>query len=133
MAKKLFRGYSTVGSDKTRERTFYDIELIKRDLMNHFNTRVGERVMRPTWGCRIWDYLMDPLTPGLRDLIVSEALAVCHADARVQVDSKNVRVFERDHGLRIEIDLIYVPYDVVETFAIDFEKRETARFNGNTR
>lgn len=126
MATRYFKGFSTIASQKTRERTYYDLDLIKFDLMNHFQTRVGERVMRPTWGCRIWDWLMDPLTPDLRDTIVSEVLSICHADSRLKV--QDVTVSEYEHGLRIEILLEYRPFDVIETFAVDFARREDARW-----
>lgn len=130
MAKRYFTGFSTLDSDKTRTRTFYDIELIKRDLMNHFNTRVGERVMRPTWGCRIWDYLMEPMTATLRDVIVNEAVSICRQDTRLSV--LGVKVYEIGQGIRVEIELDFVPFNVIETFAVDFERRESARWNGGT-
>lgn len=42
------------------------------------STAVGERPMRPAFGCRIWDLLFEPLTPntlGLMEDAVREALA----------------------------------------------------------
>lgn len=42
------------------------------------STRIGERVMRPEFGCRIWDYLFEPVnarTLGLVEEAVREALA----------------------------------------------------------
>jgi phage baseplate assembly protein W len=129
MASHYFQGFSTQDSLTTRQRTFYDVELIKRDLINHFNTRVGERVMRPTWGCKIWDYMMEQFTPDLRDKIVSEAVAVCAADTRVAVVSINVVEF--DMGVRVELTLDFRPLNVVETFAVDFERRENARWNSD--
>lgn len=41
-------------------------------------TRPGERVMRPEFGCRIWDQLFEPITPrtlGLVELAVRDALS----------------------------------------------------------
>ena len=41
-------------------------------------TAPGERVMRPQFGCRIWDLLFEPVTPNLLGLIseaVRDALA----------------------------------------------------------
>lgn len=40
-------------------------------------TRLGERVMRPDFGSRIWDYLFEPITPrtlGLVEIAAREAL-----------------------------------------------------------
>jgi phage baseplate assembly protein W len=40
-------------------------------------TRLGERVMRPEFGCAVWDYVFDPLTPqtlGLIEYAVREAI-----------------------------------------------------------
>ena len=127
MAKRYFTGFSTRDSHKTRQRTYYDIELIKRDLINHFHTRVGERVMRPTWGCRIWDYIMEPMTVSVRDEITAEATAICQADERLKVVS--VEVFDEDHAIQVEITLNFIPFGVVQTFAINFERRETSRWN----
>jgi phage baseplate assembly protein W len=127
MARKMFKGFSTVGEAKTRNWVHYDVELIKRDLGNHFHTRVGDRVMRASWGCRIWDWLFEPYTNDLRDRIISEAVRVCQEDARVRVI--NVNVTDQDQGIRVAIELDFIPLDVVETFAIDFERRETARLN----
>jgi phage baseplate assembly protein W len=128
MAKRIFTGFSTRDSHVTRQRTYYDIDLIKRDLTNHFHTRVGERVMRPTWGCRIWDYLMEPMTTTLHDDIVAEVISICQADERLKVIS--VDVVDEDHALRVEITLNFSPLGVIDTFAVNFERRETARWNG---
>lgn len=129
MARKTFIGFGTVGEERTRNWVHYDIELIKRDLMNHFQTRIGERVMRATWGCRIWDWLFEPLTHDLRDRIVDEVRRVCLSDSRVQIVS--VDVDEGPNSIEVSIDLNYVPFGVSETFFIQFERREDARFNSN--
>ena len=46
----IFRGFSTVDTVKAPF-SLSDMELVKRDLLNEFNTRKGERVMRPNFGC----------------------------------------------------------------------------------
>ncbi len=118
----IFRGFSTIGADTARSWHLYDVALIRRDLLNHFHTRVGERVMRPSWGCRIWDYLMEPLTETLRLLIVEEAVRICREDTRVEVI--DVTVDETDNGLSIVITLKYLPNGDAETFVVDFEARQ---------
>lgn len=117
-----FRGFSTFNAERMRSWARYDIELIKRDLLNHFHTRIGERVMRPEFGCRIWDYLMEPMTPMLREMIVNEAVRICQSDSRVELI--DVQVSEFENGIRIENTLNYVGFGVVDTFAVDFELRD---------
>ncbi|HZC72268.1 MAG TPA: GPW/gp25 family protein [Jatrophihabitans sp.] len=55
-----------------------DVEDIERAMRIILLTAPGERVMRPRFGCRIWDLLFEPITPNLLGLIdeaVTEALA----------------------------------------------------------
>ena len=66
-----FIGFNTVG------RLFppfklTDVDLVKRDLLNHFNTRRGERVMNPEFGTIIYDLLMDPQDPQTRNALLQE-------------------------------------------------------------
>lgn len=54
-------------------------------------TAPGERVMRPQFGCRIWEMLFEPVTPNLLGLMtqaVHEALA--QWEPRVDVDEVTV-------------------------------------------
>ena len=123
-SQTVFVGYSSIGPSLQKDWTLYDIDLIKRDLINAFNTRVGERVMRPSYGCKIWDYIMEPLTAGMRDLIVSEATRICQSDSRVTV--ADMRVYTAGAGVRVEMTLNYEPFNVVDTFFVDFDARQNA-------
>ncbi len=127
-ASHLFVGFSTVTTSQTKNTKLYDIDLVNRDLYYAFNTRVGERVMRPEWGCKIWDYFMEPLTATLREQIVQEATRICESDTRLEV--QNVSVFQLDNGVRVENTLYYRPYNVINTFTTDFVNRQTTYFNG---
>jgi phage baseplate assembly protein W len=129
MVTRYFKGFSSRNFTKTRNATLYDIDLVNCDLMNHFMTRVGERVMRPDWGCRIWEWLMEPLTPTLRDNMVAEAIRVCQADTRLNV--LNVQVYDLPLGVRVEIELQYIPWNVTQTFAANFEIRTAAVWGGS--
>ena len=42
-------GYSTVGTTYG-SKTLTDVNIARRDLLNHFYTRRGERVQNPTFG-----------------------------------------------------------------------------------
>lgn len=120
-SQNLFTGFSTAEAGLTKEWTRYDIDLIKQDLHYHFHTRVGERVMMPRFGCKIWDYLMEPNSPAMRDLIAQEATRICEEDTRLSV--QNVNVYAVGNGVRVEITLHYIPFSVVDTFVADFNQR----------
>src|SRR3954453_17973839 len=71
-------------------------------------TAPGERVMRPQFGCRIWDLLFEPVTPGLLGLIVQavdEALA--QWEPRVEVTSVGAEPDPDDSSL-VQIVVSYV-------------------------
>ena len=69
-------------------------------------TAPGERLMRPQFGCRIWDLLFEPVTANLVGLIreaVRDALA--QWEPRVEVEDVRPVPDAEDPGLvRIEID-----------------------------
>ncbi len=117
---KLFIGYSTVVTN-SKVQQFSDLELIKRDLLNHFYTRRGERVMMPTYGCGIWNLLFEPFDEVTRDAIIYECQQVIESDSRVQWES--IVVTELDYGFQIQMDLFYLPYEVIETFNLEFDRR----------
>lgn len=117
-SKNLFVGFSTVG--QVRSQQLVDIKLVEQDLLNHFYTRKNERVMMPGWGCGIWEYLFEPLEY-VKDDIVYEAQQVIDFDPRVKL--KDIDVIEHDHGIRINMELFYVPLNAVNTFSVNFDRR----------
>jgi len=124
--QRYFIGFSTQTSAETGNRTLYDIDLINADLMTSFQTRVGERLMRPDWGCRLWQYLFEPLTPVMREAIIAEATRICNLDSRTIM--VNTQVYEQDQGFRISIDLLYLPWRVAGTFTATFQREEQLYF-----
>jgi phage baseplate assembly protein W len=122
MADRIFRGYSTSGNSNTRSWALNDIELIKRDLMNHFYTKKGERVMRPDFGCIIWDYFMEQMTPDVGEIIEDEVKRIVSFDTRVS--TKSVKLFTKGNGLTVVVDLYYRPFDLVETLQLNFDARQ---------
>lgn len=67
-------------------------------------TAPGERVMRPEFGCRIWDLLFEPITANLMGLMaqaVREALA--QWEPRIEVDEVDVTPAEADGAVDIAI------------------------------
>lgn len=117
---RLFVGYSTVATT-SKVQQFADIELIKRDLLNHFYTRKGERVMMPDYGCGIWNLLFEQFDEFIKDSIIEECTNVINSDSRVQL--MNIVVKSFDQGFMVQMDLLYVPYNVVDSFSLQFDNR----------
>lgn len=121
--RRLFVGFSS--QDSRGSNKLYDIQLVNRDLLNHFHTRKGERRMMPSFGTRIWELLFEPFTPSLKDELIRDATAVIEADSRVILLSINV--VEVAYGIKIEMQLKYEPLDVIQSFSVAFDKRSVNR------
>ena len=99
-----YKGFSTqAGSTNFR---LTDFNLIKQDILNHFNIRKGEKLMRPNFGTIIWNVLHEPFTEDLKSVITEDVKAIASYDPRVSFD--NIIITEFDQGLQIELQLRYV-------------------------
>lgn len=123
---RLFIGYSSVDVN-IKQTQWTDLDLIKRDLINHLYTRKGERVMRPDFGSQIWDLLFEPLTVDVVSAIVDDATQIVQLDNRVQLQSINL--VELDHGIQLQMNLYYAPLNIVEAFSVDFDRRNVESTN----
>lgn len=123
---RIFAGVSSKAPRSAKSWALFDIDLINADLTNAFNCRVGERVMRPDYGCRIWDYFMEPLTEQLRELIFYEAQRICLTDGRVKIIGVEVKEIRK--GVIVSIDLNYEPLKVSGTYTFKFEERQDAYY-----
>jgi phage baseplate assembly protein W len=95
-----YKGFSTVASPSGK---LYDFDLVKQDILNHFNTRKGQRVMNPQFGTIIWDVLMEPLTPQIRELLTQDINTIASFDPRVY--PTQIKINEYDQGYLIELSL----------------------------
>lgn len=120
----IYKGYTSVGRDYV-DTAATDEVLIRMDLMNHFNTRMGERVMNPDFGCLVWQYLFDPFTDEAKFAIVENIQDIIKQDPRVVLDK--IDVTEYEHGLQVILDLVYDGNDQVQQMQVAFDQRtETA-------
>ena len=119
----LYLGYSTI--DQNKSVTLTDADLIKRDLINHFYIRRGEKLMQPNFGTIIWDSIFEPYTEQLRTAIIDDVTRIARYDPRLRVDQILVDQFE--HGLLIELRLEYVSTNEIETLKLIFDRRIVER------
>jgi phage baseplate assembly protein W len=114
----LYNGFSTYNRSKHFRIT--DFELVKQDLINHFNIRKGEKLMNPDYGTVIWDTLFDPLDDDTKNIIVQDVKRIIGSDPRV--GAQNVIVTQFEHGIQIEIDLIYISTNQRNLLSLTFDR-----------
>jgi phage baseplate assembly protein W len=113
-----YKGFS---SNETKNNfKLYDIELVKRDLMNHFYIRKGEKLENPNFGTIIWDMLFENFTSEVRRLITEDVEQIINYDPRVKVNALTIDT--TDQGIRIQADVVYLPFNVNERMTFDFDK-----------
>lgn len=116
---KMYKGFSSINAS-TENYNLFDFELIKQDILNHFNTRQGERLMNPTFGCVIWDLLFEPLTEDIKGLILDNVNTIINYDPRVKAES--VIVTSYDQGIQIQCTLKFVPYNIQQSLQLNFDQ-----------
>jgi phage baseplate assembly protein W len=113
-----YKGFSS-SETKTGFKLF-DIDLVKQDLLNHFYIRKGEKLENPDFGTMIWDLLFEPFTEEVKKMISDDVQAIINYDPRIAVNS--VIVDSTDQGIRIEAELIYLPFNLNERLKFDFDR-----------
>lgn len=117
---QFYVGYSSVNNDSGITK-LYDFDLIKQDIINHFHTRKGERVMNPTFGTIIWDVIFDPFTDDVKEAIANDVTAICNADPRVVPILLDIN--EQEYGMLLEITLKAVGTDQTASMKLAFDKK----------
>jgi phage baseplate assembly protein W len=100
----MYKGFSTIGQNKKFRLT--DFDLVKRDVLNHFYIRKGEKLMNPKFGTVIWNLLHEPFTDDLKSVIQADIKSIATYDPRVSFD--NIIVTEFDQGIQILLELRYL-------------------------
>ena len=121
MKKGLYNGYSSYELTKTGSFLIQDIECVKLDLLNHIFTRVGERVMMPTFGTVIPDLAFQPVTQETVDTIVTELERVFNMDPRVQLLDISPTVEPDKNYIQVTATVLYIELNITApiNFSID--------------
>jgi phage baseplate assembly protein W len=115
----LYKGFSTVNRYKKFRVT--DIDLIKQDLINHFNIKKGEKVMQPDFGTIVWSLLFEPMTATVRQAIIDDVKSVVGYDPRTNL--QNITINEYQNGIQIMVDLLYIPTNQLTALNLQFDSR----------
>lgn len=116
---QIYRGTSTV-NQSTKGFSLYDTELVKQDILNHFNIRKGEKIYNPNFGSIIWDLIHEPLTSNTKDLIFADIDAVLGSDPRIRV--LTIDLIERDYGMQVVLEIEFKDYEQVEKMIYTFDR-----------
>ena len=123
MAIATYKGFSTINNDFGSSK-LNDTDLIKRDLLNHFAIRKGEKLMDGNFGTSLRDLIMDPLTEETKQLIIEEVNTVINSDPRVRPEE--VTLDEYENVLQVQIVLRYVIDNQVENLQVRFDRPDNA-------
>ena len=117
---QFYKGFSTV-NPTNRGSKLYDFDLIKQDILNQFNTRKGQRVMNPSFGTIIWDILMEPMTPQIKELLTQDITTICNFDPRTY--PLEISIKEYPQGFLIEITLAMKNTNETSTLKLAFDQK----------
>ena len=120
MTAALYRGFSSVANTGINTGLF-DIDLVQQDLLNQFNTRLGERRMRPNYGSVIHDLLFDLSDSRTEALIVQDAERIILGDPRVRLLTIESTADLENHNIRLDIQLKVLEFNMLLNFAAIFE------------
>jgi phage baseplate assembly protein W len=137
MAAPLYRGFSSVANDgavqlidgsftstgNSIDTRLFDVDLVKQDLLNHFGTRIGERVARPGFGSIIHDLLFDLADDRTEGLVYADAQRIFSEDPRVTPLEVRVDLAREQHKITVIARLQMVEIDMETNFQAVFESR----------
>ncbi len=113
----LFKGYSS----KTSVRKLQDIDLAKQDLINHFNTKKGERLMDPTFGSVIWSLMFEPYNEVTENAVKDDCVDIVNQDPRWQLN--NVETYSNQNAISVKLNLTYNPTDQQDVLELNFDQQ----------
>lgn len=116
-----YKGFSSKESSKNYK--LYDIDLVKQDLINHFYIRKGEKLENPEFGTVIWDMLFEQFTEDVKNIIAKDVEDIINYDPRITVNE--VQIDTTDQGIRIQADIVYIPFNVNERMTFNFDKNNS--------
>jgi len=114
-----FIGFNTINQYK--KFTLVDFELIKRDLLNYFNIRQGEKVGRPDVGTTMWNLLFEPQTEQTANLIIEEMQRIVGQDPRIFLASADA--YPQVNGILVELEIQTVQGTNAERLSVFFDQQ----------
>lgn len=120
--RALYRGFSTAYHEANPDKGFMvtDMEVVKRDLLNHIWTIRGERVMQPEFGTSIPLLAFEPLDENTVRTVENDLREVFAYDPRVELIELVVAALPDNNAIFAVADLRYVELNTKETLKLSF-------------
>jgi len=114
MARIIYKGYSSHNYVQNRTFLLTDIDIVKRDLMNHIHTRKGSRRMMPEYGTIIPEVVFELITPELLDAIRQDLDVVFDADPRVKPVRIQLTPYDDQNTIYVSAELLFIEVNTVD-------------------
>ena len=114
-----FIGFNTI--DQYKKFVLVDFALIKRDLLNFFNIRQGEKVGRPDIGTTMWNLLFEPQTEQTASLVIQEMQRIVGQDPRIYLS--DATVYAQENGILVELEIQTVQGQNAERLSVFFDQQ----------
>lgn len=115
----LYKGFSSQDWNVRRQFALSDIEVVKRDLMNHIFTIKGERVMMPDFGTRIPLLVFEQNDEATKTIIETDLREVFNYDPRVKLIDLQILTLNDNNAILALADLLYVEFNVRDVLRIE--------------
>lgn len=112
-----FRGYTTIDR-RLGFSVLDDIEIAKRDLLNHFYTSKGERLASPEFGSILPQLVFEPLDDRTIDEVEDDVREIVGLDPRWELDDLDIEI--GDHQITCRVKLIYTETTTPEELFLEF-------------
>lgn len=119
----VFKGFASpiVGNTET----LYDVDLVRQDLINHFNTKKGERAFNASYGFIGWDLIFEIEGYDVQNLLEADCRRIVSEDPRLELLAITIGVSSQLY--QINMTLKYVQLETVQDLTIVFDARSNDR------
>lgn len=123
--KPYFVGFNTVDQPNPPY-SLTNVNLVKRDILNHFATPLGSRVMLPGFGTNIYNMLFDPFDEYTKGAIIEDAVRVVQSEPRVELIS--IDAYQEDQALNVVMVLLFKPESITDNMFVTFSLKDKETF-----
>jgi phage baseplate assembly protein W len=117
---RIFKGYSTVEASSINDSVLYDIDLIKRDITNHFSIKRGEKLENPNFGTTIPWLLFEPFSDEIEKAIEEDVINIFTYDPRVRLNVVEVLKDYDRQSITVNCEVTYVPFNITDGISWEF-------------